>query len=632
MALFSSIGNPILWLTGGAMLTMTLRLLRRTFSAGKTAAKPGDRIVKEETPLPHGYQQLMKDAPIGFFRLSPQGTMLDVNPRLATMLGYDSPHELLTQVVKFVDDLAADRAQGTQLLQMLRNGGQPQPVETLFRRRDGSALPVRLHALPGQEKGNKPRIFEGMVEDIRHLKEREKEIWEMAFIDTLTGLPNRSLFLHHLRKALQEREKSCTEVALLYLDVHRFKDICNTVGLLHGDRVLVQLAKRLREVFPSPRQMVGRLQGDDFAVLSTGIRSGEMVNQITQLQNALESPFHIDDRDLFITCYLGVAIAPGHGQDGETLLRNAHLAMNVAKDKGMGKALIFSTGMDVEIREKKEMEFRLRQALRNEEFSLFYQPQVNLANRRITGVEALLRWKDPEQGFVSPECFIPVAEEFGLIRAIGEWVLRTACHHRRLWLQNGLPPLRFSVNLSGTQLKQPDLMEIVDNALAEADLAPHGLELELTESILMAPKELTMKTLMALKKRGIGLAIDDFGTGYSSLHYLKHFPIDRLKIDQSFVRDIVSEKDDAAIVDAIISMTRSLGLEVIAEGVETWEQLNYLRRQNCHEMQGFYFCRPLPFDEICSNFGNLRKQLFTSLKASAPPPASPSLFINDQNC
>ncbi|NLC71706.1 MAG: EAL domain-containing protein [Desulfuromonadaceae bacterium] len=567
---------------------------------------------------PSGYNHLLQEAPFGFFRLSGEGRILDVNSRLANMLGYRSPREMTENVVSFVDDLVIDSTHGRKLLLALKTRKRKHGVEILLQHRDNGSLPVRLHAVRTQDKGKRGWVFEGMVEDIRQLKEKDRTIQAMAFTDTLTGLPNRSFFLRQLRNILQDLGKSNMSATLLYLDIHRFKDVCNAVGLIQGDQVLKKLADRLREFFPSPWQTVGRLQGDDFAVLLTGSRGEEAADLTAELQRTLEAPFRIDGRDLFLTCNIGVATAPDHGIEGETLLGNAHLAMNLAKEKGPGTALIFCRGMDVAIREKKEMEFRLRRALRNDEFSLYYQPQVNLANCQITGVEALLRWKDPERGFVSPESFIPIAEEFGLIRNLGEWVLNTACSHRRQWLEKGLPSIRFSVNLSGTQLKQPDLMEIVDKALSQSQLPAEGLELELTESILMVPKDLTLKTLTALKRRGIGLAIDDFGTGYSSLHYLKHFPIDRIKIDQSFVRDIVTERDDAAIVDAIIAMTRSLGLEVIAEGVETRDQLNLLRHQNCHEMQGFYFCHPLPFDEMCHTFPCIKNQLFPPSEGNRP--------------
>ena len=569
------------------------------------------RVVPNNREYRGNYEKILAQGPFGLFRSTMDGRFLEVNSALVKMLGFDSEEEFLAGIQKD-GEVFVEREGRARILRAMVDASALEFFETVLRCKDGRTIAVSISLAPLAEGERGEAAVEGMVQDITERRIREEKIWQMAYFDALTGLPNLSLLREKVKTSIQEAQKAGHGVALISIDIDRFKDINHSLGIARGDRFLQILSQKLSHFFGSENQTVSRVEGDTFVIfLSRLTDEGEVARTLEHLQQMLGKPFQFDSQEVFITASVGVAIYPRHGLDLETLLRNANLAMHTAKDRARGTFLFYSPDMDTEALEQRDMEYRLRRALKENEFDLYYQPQINLMTRQITGVEALIRWNDPERGFVPPERFIPVAEKCGLIRAIGEWVLKTVCQHNHFWQATGFPPLRFSVNLSGHQLKQPDLLEIVDGTLLDASFLPGSLELELTESIFMAPVDVTVKALRDLKARGISLAIDDFGTGYSSLNYLKHFPIDRLKIDQSFVRDIVTEKDDAAIVEAIIAMARTLGIAVIAEGVETREQLEFLRGRHCHEMQGYYFARPMPINEM-SHYFHLMKNGFSA--------------------
>jgi diguanylate cyclase (GGDEF)-like protein/PAS domain S-box-containing protein len=558
------------------------------------------------------YERILAQGPFGLFRSACDGRFLDVNSALVQMLGFDSREDLLAGIMDVEKELFVDPKGCSRIFQTMRDASVLQFFETVLRRRDGHYIDVSISLTPLDCGEGGETVVEGMVQDISERKVREKKIWQMAYLDALTKLPNLSLLRDKVKNAIEEAQRVGHGVALVSIDIDRFKEINHSLGIARGDKFLQIISQKLSRYFSSENQIVSRVEGDNFVIfLSRILDESEISRTLRGLQKMLGEPFRFDSQEIFITASAGVSVYPRHGLEFDTLLKNANLAMHVAKDCARGTTLFYSPDMNTEALEQRDMECRLRRALQNNEFNLYYQPQVDLMTRRITGVEALIRWNDPEKGFISPEIFIPVAEKCGLIRSIGEWVLKTVSQHSLYWQANGFPPLRFSVNLSGHQLKQPDLLEIVDGALLGSTLLPNSLELELTESIFMAPVDVTVKTLRELKARGINLAIDDFGTGYSSLNYLKHFPIDRLKIDQSFVRDIVTEKDDAAIVEAIIAMARTLGIGVIAEGVETREQLEFLRGRQCHEMQGYYFARPMPIEEM-NHYFHIMKNGFSA--------------------
>ena len=440
------------------------------------------------------------------------------------------------------------------------------------------------------------------VDDITHRKSAEEEIRQLAYHDALTGLPNRTLFRDRLFQALAQGQRDDHSVALLFLDLDRFKDINDSLGHSVGDLLLQAVAERLNH---SARRSdtVSRQGGDEFVVLLTSVRDAHEVTIVAQkILHLLSEPFIIEGQELFTSTSIGISLFPFDGDDADTLLKNADTAMYAAKERGRNTFQFFSEEMNSRAMDRRELEADLRRALQQNEFFLAYQPQVDLRAGKLVGVEALLRWNHPTKGLIPPDRFIPVAEEGGLINAIGAWVLNKACAQNRLWQDMGFTPFPVSINISGHQFKRRDLVETVEQALEVSGLEPHLLELELTESVLMENAEITIENLTDLKIRGVKLSIDDFGTGYSSLSYLKHFPIDRIKIDRSFVHDITNNADDAAIVETIIAMAHNLDLGVIAEGVETRDQLEFLRARHCFEMQGFYFSPPLPEEELTDCF------------------------------
>jgi diguanylate cyclase (GGDEF)-like protein/PAS domain S-box-containing protein len=438
-----------------------------------------------------------------------------------------------------------------------------------------------------------PGRFATIFDDITERKRVEQEIQSLAYLDTLTGLPNRTLLQDRLREALIRAERESSLVAVLFLDLDRFKPINDTLGHSLGDLLLKSVAGRLKACVRRS-DTVARLGGDEFVVLLPGIqRELDTTLAAREILERLAQPFDLGGREIYSSGSIGIAVYPLDGRDPGTLLKNADMAMYVAKDRGRNTYQFYSGEMNRRALERLDLETSLRRALKHQELSLQYQPQVDLVQGRVTGVEALVRWCHPEQGLIPPGRFVPVAEETGLILPVGEWVLRAACLQGRPWQDAGLPDLRMAVNLSGRQFKQPGFVNLVGDILAETGMPPERLELELTESMIMEDAEEMVKRLGALKSMGLRLAIDDFGTGYSSLSYLKNFPIDRIKIAQTFVRDIATDPGDAVIVETVLAMAASLRLEVIAEGVETEEQYAFLRSRHCHAMQGYYFAIPL---------------------------------------
>ncbi|MDD5329959.1 MAG: EAL domain-containing protein [Sulfuricella sp.] len=426
----------------------------------------------------------------------------------------------------------------------------------------------------------------------------EKSLAQLAHYDALTTLPNRSLFTDRLDHALIRSARSSEMVAVMLLDIDNFKTVNDILGHQLGDVLLQEIAQRLRHCVLED-DTLARLGGDEFAVILEGISEIEEAADIAQkVVDAFAQPFVPDGREIFVTTSLGVSVYPLDGQDGVDLLKNADTAMYRAKESGRNHFRFYTADMNTLAVERFAMEGGLRRALERGEFLLHYQPQVEIRSGQMVGVEALLRWNHPERGLVPPNQFIPLLEENNLIVPVGEWVLRTACAQGRAWQEAGLPALRIGVNLSARQFSHGDLVETIGGVLRDTGLSPRLLELELTEGMLMENTKATSAILEQLKRKGVFIAIDDFGTGYSSLGYLKRFPIDRLKIDRSFVRDIITDPNDAAIAVAIISLGRSLGMNVIAEGVETQEQLEFLGVQKCDEYQGYYFSRAVPAEEI----------------------------------
>ncbi|MBD1834768.1 EAL domain-containing protein [Cyanobacteria bacterium FACHB-472] len=422
----------------------------------------------------------------------------------------------------------------------------------------------------------------------------EDTIRHQASHDLLTGLPNRLLFNDRLSLALANAHLSRDEMlAVVFLDLDGFKRINDTLGHAVGDQLLQAAARRLKDCLRDT-DIVARWGGDEFTIMLSPITCADDATKIAQrILGGLNVPFRFEEQELYIKASLGIALAPYDGEDAETLLKNADAAMYRAKQQGRNNYQLYTPALGARALERLVLENRLYKALEREEFLLHYQPQVNLITGQIVGMEALIRWNSSDLGFISPYQFIPLAEETGLICPIGEWVLRTACAQNRLWQSQGMPQFRIAVNLSARQFQQNNLLKIIDQILAETGLEPYFLELEITESIAMQDVDLTISVLRKLQNIGIQISMDDFGTGYSSLSYLKHFPLDTLKIDRSFIRDLMRNPHDAAIVKAIMALGHGLNLKVIAEGVETPEQLEFLRSVECDGLQGYLFSPPV---------------------------------------
>lgn len=431
---------------------------------------------------------------------------------------------------------------------------------------------------------------------------REEKIRNLAYHDVLTELPNRTLFLDRLSQALAQSDRDRTMVAVLFADLDRFKTINDTLGHGVGDEILRQVAVRLRKALREG-DTVARFGGDEFVILLPRISVEREVTQVAiKIIDMLSSHFLIQEHDLHVTSSIGISLFPKDGGDAETLLKHADTALYKAKDQGRHQYQFFDSSMNVQAHDRLLLENSLRNAMLRGELLLYYQPQISLRTRNITGVEALLRWRHPVRGLVPPSEFIPITEETGLITDIGAWVLRTACQQAMAWQHQGLPPLKLAVNLSARQLlRRHDLDEIVKNVLKETGFLATNLELEITESSIMSDPERSIDVLRSLGQMGINLAIDDFGTGYSSLSYLKRLPLHSLKIDQSFVQSLPRDKDDVAIVHAVLAMARQLNFKVVAEGIETAEQLQFLIESGCDVAQGYFICVPLSFED-CTRF------------------------------
>jgi diguanylate cyclase (GGDEF)-like protein/PAS domain S-box-containing protein len=442
------------------------------------------------------------------------------------------------------------------------------------------------------------RGYRGTGTDITARKQSEQRITHVAQHDVLTGLPNRSLLQDRLGQAVAYSMRCAHPVWVMLIDLDRFKFVNDSMGHKAGDVLLVTVAARLRSALRDT-DTVARLSGDEFVVILTEHEDQKLsVDVVQRLMDSVAQPVMLGSKEFFVTCSIGVAVFPTDGAPAESLIEHADIAMYRAKKLGRNNFQFYTPAMNEEAMERVRIESALRNALERDEFVLHYQPQVDLASGEIVGMEALIRWQHPEMGMVAPSRFIGVAEETGLIVQIGAWVMRAACQQNQAWQQAGLGKLCVAVNLSARQFGAANLIAEIRAVLAETGLPPGCLEIELTESLFMSDVTLAVELLHAMKALGINLSIDDFGTGYSSLSYLSRFPIDVLKIDRSFVAEITRDSNDAAIVASIIALAHNLKLAVIAEGVETEEQLDYLRRHGCDEMQGYYFSRPLPAAEF----------------------------------
>jgi diguanylate cyclase (GGDEF)-like protein/PAS domain S-box-containing protein len=519
---------------------------------------------------------------------------VDVNATACRMLGYEREDFL-----KIGPGVAAegDLRKLEELYEKLLSGDQSGAMtELLLQCRDGKPLAVEVQRRT--LRSGPSWILVAVARDITERKEAEQRLLKLAHFDTLTGLPNRSQFYDSLTHSLRQAGEHKWSLAVLFLDVDRFKNVNDTLGHTIGDELLRQFSSRLVDCL-RVRDTIGRFGGDEFAailMLPEGAQNAIAV--VDKIRESMRRPFDLKGHEVTVTASIGIAVFPDDGNDPDTLIQYADTAMYRAKEAGRDAFRFFTAEMNAQSLARLDLENALRRAIDNEEFVLYFQPKVNIGSGRISGAEVLIRWKRPGHGMVSPALFIPILEETGLIVRVGSWVIHEACRKIAEWRRANGWAVHLSVNVSGIQFFVGGLEEEVLRAIKEHDIAPELLELELTESSLMSNAEETITVLQNLKALGIKISIDDFGTGYSSLAYLKRFPIDKLKIDIAFVREVTSNPDDAAIVLAIINMAHSLKLEVIAEGVEKDAQLAYLRRHGCDELQGYFFSRPLPEQEF----------------------------------
>ncbi|WP_246320953.1 bifunctional diguanylate cyclase/phosphodiesterase [Paenibacillus germinis] len=467
-------------------------------------------------------------------------------------------------------------------------------VELQGLREDGSEFPIELSIADWVEDGN--TYFSSIIRDITERKKTEEKINQMVYLDPLTGLPNRRLLNDRLTQALDQTSENKQIIGIMFIDLDRFKYINDTLGHAMGDRLLIEVAKRLRDCM-GKMDTVSRQGGDEFIVLLPNTTSDEITKKAQNIVHLFTKSVVLSEHEMFVTPSIGISLYPSDGRDIETLIKNADTAMYRVKEQGKNNFQFYTPDMNEAVSQKMKLEMGLRKGLERGEFKVYYQPQIDVISGKVIGVEALIRWQHPEWGNISPEEFIPLAEETGLIIPIGEWVLYEACHQNKIWQDTGYPPLRIAVNISSRQFQQNNLVEMVSKTLKETELDPQYLELELTESIIQDSKY-AITTMQKLKAMGIHLSIDDFGTGYSSLSYLKLFPIDSLKIDRSFTSNIFEDSKDAALVHTIIAMAHNLDLKVIAEGVETQEQLHFLQQRQCNEAQGYFFSRPVSGEEL----------------------------------
>jgi diguanylate cyclase (GGDEF)-like protein/PAS domain S-box-containing protein len=551
------------------------------------------------------YRLLFERNLAGVYRTTVDGRILACNLSLARIMGHETPEELLTGSAA---DYYDDPRQRIAFLNTLRSNGTVTNFEVRLRRKDGSELWALENATFLDSKDESGAIIEGTIMDITDRKRAEEAVRHMAYHDVLTGVPNRALFQDRFSVALAQARRTGQPFAVMSLDLDRFKLFNDLLGHDVGDELLKTVANRLISCLREG-DTVARVGGDEFLILIPGTEEAEDAAKVAEkVLNALNLPIVLVGREHHAGVSIGISLYPHDGDDGDTLVKKADAAMYHAKALGRNNYQLYAAAMNVRASERLALESDLRRALDREELIVYYQPRISVETGRIVGAEALVRWRHPARGLVSPGEFIPIAEETGLIVRLGEWVLRTACAQLKAWEGQHPDNFRLSVNISMRQFQQPDFISMVERALNDAGIGPGLLELEITESIAMKDAEFTIQVLRRLRAMGIHISIDDFGTGYSSLKYLKDLPIDALKIDQSFIRDLADSENDAKIARNIIAMGHTLSLSVIAEGVESKDQLQFLKKNRCDEFQGFLCRKPVHPREF--------RRMFTSKKSA----------------
>jgi len=541
----------------------------------------------------------------GILVINNEGLIIDYNQKMITLLKI--PEEiLLTKNKKLFLEYITDKVINyDDLIKLCETSKKAEEIRTdTLKFKNGQIFECysQPHKLNGENIG---RILD--FRDITKRAKLQQELEHQAKHDSLTGLGNRILLHEKMKSAINLSKQDKTKFAAIFIDFNRFKLINDSLTHMVGDELLKNVAIRLQSAIQS-NDTLCRLGGDEFVIiLRNAEKRADIEAKVNELLEIFNKPFELVGRKVTLTASMGISIYPEDGETANILLRNADMAMYQAKGKKGNYFQFYQPEMSIRTMAELDQEADLRQAIANEEFFLCYQPQINLSTNRLCAVEALIRWRHPTKGILLPIDFIPLAEDIGLIMPIGEWVIRKACQQNKAWQDQGLPPMRMAVNVSAQQLKQQNLVEVIQKILQETGISPEYLEIELTENVILSNRSV-IDVVVKLKKLGVMIAIDDFGTGYSSLSYLEELPMDRLKIDSSFIKHIHSATDDEVIIRAVIAMAQNLHLEVIAEGVETNNQLNFLKKHECGEVQGFYFSKPLSGDEIESYLRDPEKQ------------------------
>ncbi|MGE6369840.1 bifunctional diguanylate cyclase/phosphodiesterase [Planococcus kocurii] len=534
------------------------------------------------------FQSIIESAIDGIVVTDAKGTIIQWNGGAQSLFGYNKKEIVYEDVRLIFPEARQDPSQYVEASITQKT------LELIGSKKDGSQFPVELSI--GSWETAKGNYYSLIIRDITDRRTNEEKISNLVYLDSLTSLPNRRLFNDRLRSTINQALESKMVLSVLYLDLDHFKMVNDTYGHQLGDQLLVKVADRIKSCIHK-NDTLARIGGDEFILLLSNTDDEKTQTTAQKILEMLSNPFQLNNEAVFITPSIGASLFPADSTDAETLVKNADLAMYRVKEEGKNNFQFFTSEMNELIARKSKIAMSIRKGLELNEFSVHYQPQFDLETEKIIGVEALVRWHHAKLGTISPAEFIPIAEESGMILRIGEFVLRTACQQTKDWQDAGVEPFRVAVNISAKQFSQGNIAEVITLALDDAGLAPEFLELELTESIIQGATSAISK-MQQLKAMGIHLSIDDFGTGYSSLSYLKLFPIDTLKIDQHFTRNILIDSKDAALVDTIIQMARNLGLNVIAEGVETLEQLTFLKARQCNQAQGYYFQKPLLPEKI----------------------------------
>lgn len=548
------------------------------------------------------YQSLFDRNPDIVFTLDLSGKITSMNPMFEKSLGY-SPESIL-DVNLFEYVISTGKQEAIHHIEQALLGN-PQQFTMGFLSKEGTNRDMFITCGPTVVNDQIVGVY-GIAKDITEQKQAEQIIHRMAYFDEITGLPNRSNFQECMAETLEKAHNNSL-AGLMFLDLDKFKQVNDTLGHHIGDLLLVDVSKRIIQSVPEG-SIVSRLGGDEFTIIFPNLsHTDEVIAVADAILQALAEPFYLHKRELYITTSIGICIYPEHGTDVETLIKNADASMYRAKESGGNTYSVYSKSIQELNEAKHKIHSNLHKAIEREEFYLHFQPKIDLRSDKINGVEALIRWKNQELGQMSPVQFIPIAEESGLILPIGEWVLRTACKQNRAWQDAGFPPIVMSVNLSSFQLQNEHLVSTIGQILRETELDPQWLEIEITESMLLQNTQHTMKVLAEIKELGISISIDDFGVGYSSLSYLKHFSFDYLKMDKSFIDNLNMSPKDELIISGIIKLAHSLNMKVIAEGVESSEQLSYLREQGCDGVQGYLISRPISADEFIERVWSLKK-------------------------